>query len=389
MFARVFPRRCSQLTVFVSYAREQHELGEEIAQALKNAGHDVFFDLDSIPAGSDYNDRIRTFIMDADRMVFLASRASLASGKFTLTEVQFAKERWPSPQARVFPVIVDDTIKPSDLPVYFRSVSVLQVQGNTTAEVVAAVEKTRIIGTFCKTVTGLAAVAMMAGLYVASGGNLPGLRGRAMDIALLAPQKIHFRSLTEAPLKPDAPAASNAWQDSPMTLTVMPVSFSHRTEPGQRARIISETADLSYAGQSLPFRALYVVEITDALCGERWFCIKGNAGAETLEPGRSISRETMFMPTAPSGALTWRAFVDDLLAKPELAVSVTYRAKVELPDGGGVKLTEMTQSCRIDTQRMRADLVAAKFKPGENLKPVFLEPDCLPLGAATAAAVKN
>lgn len=383
MFARTFPRRCSRLTVFVSYAREQCMLGEEIAQALKNAGHDVFFDLDSIPAGGDYNDRIRSAVMDADRMVFLASRASLAPGKFTLTEVQFAKERWPSPEARVFPVIVDATLKPSDLPVYFRSVSVLQVQGNATAEVVAAVEKSRKIGTFCKSVTALAAAALIGGAYIAAGPGLPALKA---DIALLAPQKIHFRSLIDAPLKADATAANPDWANTPMTITVMPVSFNHRTEPGLKARILEETVELSYAGTAAPFRGVYVVEITDAPCGERWYCIKGNVGPETLEPGRSISRETMFIPVALAGALKWGEFVDAVLSRPELPVSVTYRAKVERPDGSGVKIVEMNSACRIDTVQMRADLVAAKFKANDSSRPVFLEPECLPVQATAAAS---
>ena len=86
----------------MSYASEQRRLGEEIAQALKNAGHDVFFDMESIPAGGDFNDRIRNAILDCDRMVFLASRQSVAPGKFSLTELQFAKERWPRPPAACF-----------------------------------------------------------------------------------------------------------------------------------------------------------------------------------------------------------------------------------------------------------------------------------------------
>ena len=383
MFARMFPRGCSSLTVFVSYAHEQRQLGEEIAQALKNAGHEVFFDLDSIPASGDYNDRIRSAVLDADRMVFLASRQSVTPGKFTLTELQFAKERWPSPESRVFPVIVDDTVNPSDLPVYLKSVSVMRVAGNAAAEVVAAVEKTRKIGIVCKSVTGLAAAAAIAGAFIGLG---PGLPSRTADVVLLAPQKIHFRSQAEAPLKPDAAANSTDWVDSAMTITVMPVAFNHRTEPGRKARILSETLDFSYDGTTTPYRALYVVEITDAMCGERWYCIKGNAGAETLEPGRSISRETMFIPTTEGAGLKWSTFVDGVLTKSELPVSVTYRAKVEFPDGSGVKLVEMTSACRINTAEMKKGLLDAKFKPGDPVKPVFLEPDCVAVPAPVTAA---
>jgi TIR domain len=382
MFARLFPRGCSRLTVFVSYASEQRALGEEIAQALKNAGHDVFFDLDSIPGGGNFNDSIRGAILSADRMVFLASRASVTPGKFTMTELQFAKERWPSPASRVFPVLVDDSLAVTELPVYLKSVSVMRTSGNATAEVVAAVEKTRRVGMVCRVVTGLALAGGIAGATLALG---PGLPGRTADVVLLPPQKIHFRSQAEAPLKPDAPGANAEWVDTPMTITVMPVAFTHRTEPGRRVRILAETLEFSYAGATSTYRALYVVEITDQVCGDRWYCIKGNAGPETLEPGRSINRETMFIPVASSRAITWRTFVDDILSKPDVPVAVTYRASVEVPDWGGAKVVAMTQSCRIDTATVKADLLAAKFRPGDTVKPVFLEPDCLPVTGAAAA----
>ena len=50
---------------------------------------------------------------------------------------------------------------------------------------------------------------------------------------------------------------------------------------------------------------------------------------------------------------------------------------VELPDWTGVKTVEMTQSCQIDTARMRTELEAAQFKAADTLKPVFVEPECI------------
>ena len=118
-----------------------------------------------------------------------------------------------------------------------------------TAEVVSAVQKTRKIGLVCKAVTGLAAAAALAGVVTFAGVELPGLQPRSTDVVLLPPQKVHFRSQAEAPLKPDAPGASADWVDSAMTITVMPVAFVHRTEPGRKARIVSETLDVSYGGK--------------------------------------------------------------------------------------------------------------------------------------------
>lgn len=211
----------------------------------------------------------------------------------------------------------------------------------------------------------------------------------AADIALLPPQKIHFRSRLEAPLKPDTSGADEGWVDSVMTITVMPVAFVHRTEPGRKVRILQETLDLSYNGTMHNYRSLYVVEITDAPCGDRWYCIKGNTGPETLEPGRSISRETMFIPASSVGAVTWGKFVNDVLTKADLPLTVTYRASIEGPDGSTIKETQMATTCRVDTVQLRAELEVAKFRPDDRVKPVFLQADCLPVPTpVTAAATK-
>ena len=109
-----FPRACSRLRVFICYASEHRPLAEEIAQTLRNNGHTVFFDRDSLPPGHDYNDRIRRTIKSVDRFVFLASRSALAHGKYTLTELDFVKSRWPAPQGVVFPVIADRQLDPAE-----------------------------------------------------------------------------------------------------------------------------------------------------------------------------------------------------------------------------------------------------------------------------------
>ena len=374
MLAGLFPRTCSALSVFVSYSHEQRPLAEEIAQALKNAGHEVFFDRDSIPGAGDYNERIREAVNDSDRFVFLASRESLTPGKFALTELQFAKERWTSPADRVFTVIVDRAMKPADLPAYLRSVSVIEPMGSTAAELVAAIHKTRRVGTLCKAVTALGMFAAMGSAAAAYLGMPFG--GRPTEVVLMAPQKIHFRSQVEAPTRPNAPQASTDWVGSPMTVTVMPVAFTHRTEPGRRARVQKETVDLEIDGKVDAYRALYHVEITDQMCGERWFCIKANAGPETLEPGRSISRETLFIPVERQ-SWSWARFIDAVLTKPELSVKVAYKADVEVSEASGIVTRKLTSRCRIDTKQMRKDLEQAGFKAGATSRPVFLEPDCI------------
>lgn len=107
--------------------------------ALASAGCEVFFDQESLPAGGDYQARIREAIGRCDVFVFVASPASVAAGRFTLTELKFAREKWPSPVNRVLPVALG-SIKPNELPQYLQAATVLSVSGNAAAEVRAAIE---------------------------------------------------------------------------------------------------------------------------------------------------------------------------------------------------------------------------------------------------------
>lgn len=374
VLTRLLPRSCSSLSVFVSYSHAQRALGEEIAQALKNAGHTVFFDRDSLPASADYNDRIRDAIDRSDRMVFLASKDSLAPGRFTLTELQFAKERWPSPAGKVMTVMADSTTQIGDLPVYLRSVSVMDITGNATAEVVAAVNKTRATGRVCKSVTALGGLAAAAGAAWLTLGQ-PGF-GPTTNVALLPIDAIHFRSAGDPPFPPDAPGAGTGWTNTPVSVTIAPVSYVHRTEPGKRARLLGERVELQFGDKVMPYKAFYVVEITDDRCGEKWFCIKGNAGPETLEPGKTITRETMFH--ADGGTpITWREFVDGVLTRKDLAVRVVFTTRIETAEAGSAGPAEIKQTCNINVAALRTQMESIGYKATDALKPVYLQEKCL------------
>ena len=126
-------------SVFLCHASEDKPLVEPIQLALASAGCQVFFDQETLPPGGDYQARIREAINQCDLFVFVGSRASIAAGKFTLTELKFAREKWPSPVNRVLPVALGD-VRPSDLPQYLQAATVLSVSGNAAAEVRASVE---------------------------------------------------------------------------------------------------------------------------------------------------------------------------------------------------------------------------------------------------------
>jgi hypothetical protein len=126
-------------SVFLCHASEDKPFVEPIQLALANAGCKVFYDQQNLPPAGDYQAQIRAAICRCNVFVFLASTVSIRPGRFTLTELKFARERWPSPVGRVLAVATAE-IRPADLPSYLQAATVLTVSGNAAAEVRAAVE---------------------------------------------------------------------------------------------------------------------------------------------------------------------------------------------------------------------------------------------------------
>jgi hypothetical protein len=128
------------MDIFLSYASEQRAIAEEIALALRSEGHEVFFDRSELPDGEAYNARIREALSGCALLIFLVSPQSIAEGRYTLTELRFAQEKWPAPAGRVLPVVVQP-ISNAQVPAYLRAVSMLRPAGNVAAETVAAVHR--------------------------------------------------------------------------------------------------------------------------------------------------------------------------------------------------------------------------------------------------------
>ena len=128
--------------IFLSYASQQRAIAEEIRFALRSLGHQVFFDRDSLPIGDEYHFRIRKAVEQSEAFVFLISPQSVAQGRYTLTELKYARERWPEPQGKVLPVMIEKT-EYGDIPAYLTSVTVLEPQGNAAAEIAAEISKWR------------------------------------------------------------------------------------------------------------------------------------------------------------------------------------------------------------------------------------------------------
>ena len=128
------------MEIFLSYSSKDKLLAEPIYLALRAQGHSVFFDRANLPAGDEYDVHIRKAIEDADLFLFLVSPDSLASGSYTLTELEIAQKTWDHPRGRVLPVLLRP-VEIAKLPPYLRAVTVLEPVGNVPAAVADAVHR--------------------------------------------------------------------------------------------------------------------------------------------------------------------------------------------------------------------------------------------------------
>ena len=126
------------LRVFLSYSSEQTNIAEQVYFSLKSSGHDVFFDRTNLRPGEEYNRAILDRIRSSDLFVFLISPSSIQDSAYTRTELRFARDTWPNPEGRVFPVLAMPTDF-SQIPNYLKAVTILRPDGNLPAEVSARV----------------------------------------------------------------------------------------------------------------------------------------------------------------------------------------------------------------------------------------------------------
>jgi TIR domain len=126
------------MRLYIAYASEDVTTAEQIHLALLSDRHDVFFDRGSLRPGDDFDRRFRDAINAADMMIFLVSPSSVRQGCYALTELDYARRRWPHPQNRLLPVVVEP-IDLSTLPAYLKAVTILEPRGSVAAEVAQAV----------------------------------------------------------------------------------------------------------------------------------------------------------------------------------------------------------------------------------------------------------
>lgn len=122
--------------LFISYASENREIAELITFAMRARGHEVFLDKDDLPIGDSYENKIENAIKSSDLFIFLISKGSVTSGRYTLTEIKLARKKWKNPQNRILPVMIEP-VSIKKIPAYIKSVSILQPEGDPAAEVCA------------------------------------------------------------------------------------------------------------------------------------------------------------------------------------------------------------------------------------------------------------
>ncbi len=127
------------MQIFLSYASEDKAVAEPIAFSLRARGHKVFLDRDDLPAGGEYDQKIEQAVAQSGLFVFLISPQSVGKGRFTLSELEFARRKWLKPDGHVLPVMVAPT-RMEDVPSFLKSVTILEPKGNVAAEVASAVD---------------------------------------------------------------------------------------------------------------------------------------------------------------------------------------------------------------------------------------------------------
>ena len=110
-----------------------------IAFSLRARGHNVFLDRDDLPFGQSYDQQIERAVAKSDAFVFLISPDSIAQGRYTLTELSFARRKWQDPNGHLLPVVVREA-PIAQVPPYLKAVTILEPLGNITAETSAAVD---------------------------------------------------------------------------------------------------------------------------------------------------------------------------------------------------------------------------------------------------------
>lgn len=128
------------MKVFLSFSSANRVIAESVANAIRNNGHEVFFERDHLAPGEAIGKKIQGAIQDCDLFVFLVSAESLKQGRYPLTELMLARRKWPQPSGHLLPVLIDPAQRDA-MPAYLKTVAPLEPSGDISAETAIAVDK--------------------------------------------------------------------------------------------------------------------------------------------------------------------------------------------------------------------------------------------------------
>jgi hypothetical protein len=90
--------------VFISYSRQDRNFVERLSGALKVAGVQTWIDVDNISAGANFQKEIEKGLLQAQVLLYVASRSGTTSNYFMVREL----EAFMHGAGRVIPIIIDD-----------------------------------------------------------------------------------------------------------------------------------------------------------------------------------------------------------------------------------------------------------------------------------------
>lgn len=130
-------------------------------------------------------------------MLFLVSEHSVASGCYTLSELEFARKKWPSPSGYVLPVLLPNaTVQMA--PAYLRSVQFVKPIGNVVAETCSAVVAMSQARTVRRVLDGARIVALAAGLFVSAAMLWPNISSALQPMSEKIGLRSHLREVENA-----------------------------------------------------------------------------------------------------------------------------------------------------------------------------------------------
>lgn len=128
------------MNIFLSYARENHDRVEGVCRVLESNHHEVFFDRTDLKPGGKFNEEIPEAIRACDLMIFFISPESVRPKGYARSELKWASQKWPDPEGRILPVMLEATDYELIPPVLKSVLTIYEPEGNLEAEIAQLVQ---------------------------------------------------------------------------------------------------------------------------------------------------------------------------------------------------------------------------------------------------------